>query len=432
MRLLIKCINVKKIILIIITSFFITTNSFSEQSKFNETGPDAKVLGEKNSFSPCRPYSSHWKKKECRIGNFSQTDKIINNRRFVFPSNNAARLPYAKNYPPKLINTVDKYVSKHPVMGFLIVKNGEIITERYQYNRKPDMIFRSFSMTKTFIAMLIGIAHDKGLIKSLDDPVGQYWTEVKNSPYGKVTIKEVLRMASGVEGGSYADENSNAMKNKMYSVLFDKKSVNKPEKFEEYINNLKKRGSKGNFRYSNLDSMVLGRILNKVTGENISTLTSEWLWKPMGARSNAKWMYSFDGIETTEGGFSATLNDFARFGILLANNGNYKGTQVISKEYLLQATDYNITPKSHINVSNNAFQYAYGYQTWIQKNKERTFCALGHYTQIICVQPSSKIVMVQVAVNKSHDGWKSGKGTMSGDLLRLWKTVLEDLGGNIN
>jgi CubicO group peptidase (beta-lactamase class C family) len=292
------------------------------------------------------------------------------------------------------------------------------------------MIFRGMSTSKTFTAMLVGIAHQKGFIKSLDDTVGSYWSEIKNSPYGNITIKEVLQMSSGVEGGSFDSFTAGA--DPMYGVLLKSDSYLKPEKFEEYLNNLQSRGVKSKFRYSNLDTMVLGRILNKVTKKNISTLTSEWLWQPMGGSGTTKWLYAQDGIEFTESGLTASLNDYGRFGVLLANNGKYKNNQIIPLNFLIDATDINKTPKSHLEIANNAFQYGYGYQTWIQPNKERTFCALGHYTQVICVQPSSKIVMVQIAASKDHDSFKKSYGTMGQDLVTLWENILKDLGGSVN
>jgi CubicO group peptidase (beta-lactamase class C family) len=153
----------------------------------------------------------------------------------------------------------------------------------------------------------------------------------------------------------------------------------------------------------------------------------------MGGRGTAKWTFTNDRIEFTEGGFHASLNDYGRFGVLLANDGKYKNNQVIPLNYLLEATDINLIPKSHLGVSSyNAFQYGYGFQTWVQQNKDRTFCALGHYTQVICVQPSSKIVMVQIAASKDHDSFKKGYGTMAGDLLLMWNNILKELGGSVD
>ena len=423
-----------KTIIIFLFLFLIQPYAFSQQSKFSDTGPDAKTMGEDRNYGTCTPYGDHWRRVECRIGNFSETYKVISELRSVSGSGDLLNFKFAQNPPQELIKKTDEYLSKHPVMGFLIIKNGEIIIERYQYGRKADMIFRGMSMSKTFTAMLVGIAHQKGFIKSLDDTVGSYWSEIKNSPYGNITIKEVLQMSSGVEGGSFnaSVPTIAAGADPMYGVLLKSDSYLKPEKFEEYLNNLQSRGVRGKFRYSSLDTMVLGRILNKVTKKNISSLTSEWLWQPMGGSGTTKWLYAQDGIEFTESGLTASLNDYGRFGVLLANNGKYKNNQVIPLNFLIEATDINKTPKSHLGIANDAFQYGYGYQTWIQENKTRTFCALGLYTQVICVQPSSKIVMVQIAASKDQDSFKKSYGTMGQDLVTLWENVLKDLGGSLD
>jgi CubicO group peptidase (beta-lactamase class C family) len=410
--------------------FQISSSAYSQQSKFNTSGPNAKVMGSDTNFSTCSRYGDHWTKLECRIGNISESNKVIGGvMRTVNPSKDVLNFKFMQNSPQELINKVDEYISKHPVMGFLVIKNGEIVVERYQYGRTQDMIFRGFSMSKTVTALLVGIAQNKGFINSLDDKVEKYWPEIKNSPYGGVTIKELLLMNSGVEGGNYDSDNAN--QHLMYSILLKNENYQKPEKFIEYLNDLKSRGTKGNNRYSNLDTLILGRVLSKATGKNISNLTSEWLWQPMGAKDISRWLYNnTDNLEWTESGFTSTLNDYGRLGVLLANNGKYKNTQVVPYNFLLEATDVNKIPKSNLQLSNYAFQYGYGYQTWVLSNKERTFCALGHYTQVICVQPSSKIVMIQVAANSSHDGFKKSFGSMANDIEPLWKEILKDLGGS--
>jgi hypothetical protein len=410
--------------------FQISSSAYSQQSKFNISGPNAKVMGSDTNFSTCSRYGDHWTKLECRIGNISESNKVIGGvMRTVNPSKDVLNFKFMQNSPQELINKVDEYISKHPVMGFLVIKNGEIVVERYQYGRTQDMIFRGFSMSKTVTALLVGIAQNKGFINSLDDKVEKYWPEIKNSPYGGVTIKELLLMNSGVEGGNYDSDNAN--QHQIYSILLKNENYQKPEKFIEYLNDLKSRGTKGNNRYSNLDTLILGRVLSKATGKNISNLTSEWLWQPMGAKDISRWLYNnTDNLEWTESGFTSTLNDYGRLGVLLANNGKYKNTQVVPYNFLLEATDVNKIPKSNLQLSNYAFQYGYGYQTWVLSNKERTFCALGHYTQVICVQPSSKIVMIQVAANSSHDGFKKSFGSMANDIEPLWKEILKDLGGS--
>lgn len=416
----------KKIILIFLI-IIISTPSYSQQSLFSKTGPNAKALGEDNNFPICKNYTDHWKSPECRIGTFS-TDNLLIRSRSITPSQDPINFKFMQNPPTELIKKVDDYISKYPAMGFLVIKNGEIVVERYQYDRKINMIFRGFSMSKTYIAMLVGIAQQKGFIKSLDDKVYNYWSEIKNSPYGDITIKELLRMSSGVDGGEY-----DSGKHQMWIELYKKENLSRPEKFDEYLNSIRSNGIKGKFRYNDQDTEVLTRVLAKATNKNITTLTSEWLWQPMGGRGVGKWFIATtDEIESGAGGVHASLNDYGRFGVLLANDGKYKNTQVIPLNFLMEATDINKTPKTYLSLnSSNAFQYGYGYQTWIQPNKERTFCALGHYGQAICVQPSSKIVMVQIAVG-DHDAWRNSFGNMGGALNSLWENILKDLGGNVD
>jgi len=426
--LVINKINIIKNFTFLFFFIIITSNaSYSQQSLFSQTGPNAKSFGEDNNYGDCKDPVGHWRKSECRIFNFSQTDKTLTARP-ITPSKDPINLNFMKNPPTQLIQKVDAYISKHPAMGLLVIKNGEIVVERYQYGRKSDMIFRGFSMSKTFTAMLVGIAHQKGFIKSLDDKVSNYWSEIKDSPYGDVTIKELLRMASGAESGGHQAENSS-----LWPVLFKRENSSQPGKLNEYLNNFKSNGVKGKFRYADQDTEVLTRVLAKATNKNITTLTSEWLWEPMGGRGVGKWLYSStDNIEQGSAGFIASMNDYGRFGILLSNDGKYKNNQVIPLNFLTDATDIKKTPQSHIGLnSSNAFQYGYGYQTWIQPNKERTFCALGHFGQIICVQPSSKIVMVQVAAG-DNDSWRNSFGSMGGALNSLWENVLKDLGGSVD
>ena len=124
------------------------------------------------------------------------------------------------------------------------------------------------SMSKTVTSILTGIAHSKGLIQSLDDKVEKYWPEIKKSPYGAVTIKELLLMTSGVEGGSYNGFTASTGSG-IFRELFGSKN---PNNLIEYLNNINPNGIKGNFRYSNQDTEVLGRILCKITKKKYFTI----------------------------------------------------------------------------------------------------------------------------------------------------------------
>ena len=198
-----KNINFLNFCLFLLLTFQISHTAFSQQSKTNMSGFNSIEMGEHEKFSTCQKYSDLALKKNCRVGILSQSDKVLINMRTIDASKKPLNLNFSKNTPQKIFNKVDEYISKYPIMGFLVIKNGEIVVERFQYGRDQNMIFRGMSMSKTVTSILTGIAHSKGLIQSLDDKVEKYWPEIKKSPYGAVTIKELLLMTSGVESGSY-------------------------------------------------------------------------------------------------------------------------------------------------------------------------------------------------------------------------------------
>jgi CubicO group peptidase (beta-lactamase class C family) len=160
-------------------------------------GPDAERLGMKQGYPTCQQALT---RPECRVGTWSANDKVQRSA-VVRPSMQPLALPRADD-PPRISyrwglssKTLDDFMADTKTTGLLVIKDGRVVAERYQYDRQPEMRFRSFSMAKTFTSMLVGIAHDKGLIRSLDDKALDYWPEIAGSAYGQTTIRNLLRMA---------------------------------------------------------------------------------------------------------------------------------------------------------------------------------------------------------------------------------------------
>jgi CubicO group peptidase (beta-lactamase class C family) len=327
---------------------------------------------------------------------------------------------------------IDDYLAEAKVTGLMILKDGEIVLERYQYGRRPEMRFRSFSMAKTFTAMLVGIAHQKGMIRSLDDKVADYWPEISNSAYGQTTIRNLLYMGSGVpfrELYTWTDGDDNWAWGR---VLYAQDNRRKPQMVAEFLNTKTMRDAEQGtrFHYASIETEILGRVLRRATGKTVSRLTEEWLWTPMGAESDARWLLATtDESESTGGGFNATLRDYARFGVLLSNDGRRAGEQIIPADFLLEATDQSRLPRNFRPRAATPF-YGYGYQTWIFPMKERTFALQGIHGQVIYVQPATKIVMVQTAVFDRASGRQDPAAWRRN--LDLWYGVLQSLGGRIS
>lgn len=418
----------KKIFLLfLILNFFYPLNSnSSEQRTYKLDGPNSKILGSLRNYEPCKSVIAHRKKKECRISNFSEVSKSFKYRRTVNKSNNKLEMPFYENPPINLLKKAENFMNKNPVMALLIIKDGKRVLEKYQYARNRTHRFRSFSMAKSITAMLTGIAIDKGFIKSIDDPVGKYWPEIKDSVYGDISIKNLLRMSSLIFNRDDSIDKEKTPTTELYFVLNKKSNFNKPELFEKYINNLKKINKKKQGSgpvYTSFDTEILARVLVKATGKNLSTLTEEWLWEPMGG-TNAFWLYSTtDFLENGASGFNATVNDYGRYGILLANDGRRDSNQIIPKEFLHNGTRKSKIEKQFLN-KGDKFDYGYGYQTWIINLKEETFCTRGHYGQFLCVQPSTKIVYVQLSAGDHF----INKTKLYRDTYDFFKYTLDTLG----
>jgi len=394
-------------------------------------GPDAERLGMKQGYPVCAQALT---RPECRVGTWSANEKVAASS-LVSPSDDPMPLPRWQDAPAISYRwgfsskTLDDFMADTKTTGLMVIKDGRVVAERYQYGRQPDMRFRSFSMAKTFTAMLVGIAHGKGLIRSLDDKAADYWPEIAPSAYGQTTLRNLLRMSSGVpfrELYTWTPDDDIWLWGR---VLFLPENRNRPEKIAEYLNTKTTREVEQGqrFKYATIETEILGRVLSRAAGMSITQITQEWLWKPMGAESEARWLLAgADQGEGTGGSFNATLRDYARFGVLLANDGLRGHAQIIPREFLLDATDAARQPAA-FRPRHATPGMGYGYQTWIAPFKERTFALQGIHGQHIMVQPKSGIVMVQTSVNDQPSGRQDGRPYQMRDAL--WMGVLKSLGG---
>ena len=410
------------------------TQAHAQVLKMRPDGPAAKELGQEQGYKPC------WQalqKPECRVGAWS-APASPSSKSTVKPSANPWPLPDHPQ-PPDISwrwglfsKSVDDFMNETQTTGLLVLKNGQVVAERYQYDRKPGMPMRSFSMAKTFTSMLVGIAHSKGLIRSLDDKASDYWPEISESAYGQTTIRNLLRMSSGVpfkELYTWTPDDDNWV---WGQVLYNPQNANNPSRITEHLNIKKSRDvpQGQRFHYASIETEILGRVLLRATGKTVSALTEEWLWQPMGAQDKAHWLTSTtDGAEGVAGSFNASLRDYGRFGMLLANDGSRDGVEIIPREYVLDATDVKRQPPGFQPRVATSY-LGYGYQVWLLPNKTRTFALQGIHGQSVLVQPATQIVVVTTSVHQKP----SGQQDMRPYQLRaaFWSGVLQSLGGEPN
>ena len=365
---------------------------------FVSAAPDEEKLGKSEGYPLCPLVSTIPVEEKCLVGMLSHFDTLVPARKIdkgstVFALKRpASEQKITYKYQDKSGDT-DSYQEHSRNTGLLVLKGDQIVVERYQYDRKPTDKMQSYSMAKTVVAMLVGIAIAEKKIRSIEDTADQYVPELKGHPYGGTKLKDLLTMSSGVkfsENYDGKDDVSVLARNTIYGLGPGGVDTVKP--FTERAN---PPGTK--FYYASAETQVLGLVLRAATGYPLAEYLSYKIWRPMGAESDASWLVDAGGFELGFMGINATVRDWGRLGLLLANYGNLNGKQIIPAEWVKAATSVN---SPHLAVGTATKFNGYGYQTWLVDNDGK-FALLGVRGQAVFVDPKTKVVVVITAVHSS-------------------------------
>jgi CubicO group peptidase (beta-lactamase class C family) len=315
--------------------------------------------------------------------------------------------------------SIDDYLARERVMGLMIIKDGVIQVERYQYERTPAQRFVSNSMAKSIVSMAVGIALQEGKIASLDDRADKYATKMAGTLYGETTIRNLLRMSSGAHFEERYDGKDDLER-------FGRAVIRGGVEEAAKVITVRDAPQGSRFSYASAETEVLAGVLRGATGMSLSEYLGPRLWQAMGAETSALWRAERTGLERAAGNFNATLRDYGRLGIVLANDGLRPDTkqQVIPRDYLLEATDWRRAPAAFRPRTATPY-YGYNYQFWTFPTEKRRFAMLGVYGQMIFVDPELKLVMVQTTANATA---KAGETTLGKNADAFWRGVVEHYG----
>lgn len=289
---------------------------------------------------------------------------------------------------PLFTYTLKEHADKNNVMGLMVVRDGAVIDQHYRYERRETDLFTSFSMAKSMISILIGIALDEGLIKSLDDPVSRYTNRINDSSYSKTSVRSLLRMSSGIPFSE-----TYTSKDDIY--FFDQELRFSPSSnVVKVLNNLKRTGDDEGkkFRYASVETAVLAEVIRGATGKSVCQFMQEKIWEPIGAESDAMWATDSEGNVLGYAYFNATQLDYAKVAVMLANMGEINGKRVVSNEYIDQATNVERQPEG-FKFNQPSTQTGYGYQFWLREKPGRYFM-MGIYGQYIGIDRDSKTILI--------------------------------------
>ena len=226
-----------------------------------------------------------------------------------------------------------RYLDAHHVRAFLVIRNDSIVYERYAEGYSDSTRSSSFSTAKSVTSALLGIALGTGAIASLDDPVTKYIPELQSREAFKgITVRHLLEMRSGFEytrtNGSWWHDLRSDDAHFYYSTNV-KASLAAQQRQDP-------PGAR--WAYKDSDTQLLGWVLERATGKTLAAQL-EPLWRGIGTEHDASWdLDRKGGLENAASGLNVTARDFARFGRLYLNDGNWNGTQLVPGDWVRAST----------------------------------------------------------------------------------------------
>ena len=341
--------------------------------------------------------------------NFKSADKIFKTSVVPKPESSYA-FPY-RQVPIKIPETfifddstfnTQAYLDYSRTDALIILRHDSIYYEYYANQFTENDHHISWSMSKSVISALFGIAVYEGKINSIEETVTDYLPEFVGTGYDGVRIKDVLQMSSGVGfNEDYGDFNSDI------NVMGRYFALGMP--MANFARRLKRENDPGTFNhYVSIDTQVLGMILTEATGQSITDYMYEKLWAPIGASDKAYWIVDKSGMEFALGGLNLTARDYTKLGQLYLDSGRWLGKQLVPEEWVLAS----ITPDApHLMPGRRKTALrkdGYGYQWWIPYGSEDEFNAQGIYGQFIYADPDKNMVIVKLSSNYHFKKDKTG------------------------
>ncbi len=295
------------------------------------------------------------------------------------------------------VRRIDRFLDETATTGLIVIRDGAITHEDYRLGADETSRFTSWSVAKSVLSALIGIAVADGDIESIDDPLDRYVPALQGSGYAGVTVEQALTMSSGVLfDEDYNDPMSDV--NQLFMTL----ATGLP--MEEALADLERERAPGTYNnYISSDSIALGLVLEAATGVPLETYLETRLWGPMGAEAGAFWNTGREGLVLPFCCLNATLRDYARFGRLFLEGGARDGVQIVPRDWVAAST---VPTAPHLEPGDNPasfWTFGYGYHWWIPEDPQDEFLAIGIWGQYIYVDRARDVVIVKTSADYDFD-----------------------------
>jgi len=257
--------------------------------------------------------------------------------------------------------------------------------EDYFLGNTDQTRWMSMSVAKSVSSTLVGAAIQDDLIGSVEDSLIAYLPELRGSGYESVSIRHLLQMTSGVKWDD-SPTNPESERRKMLELQI----AQQPDAIMRYMASLPSIAPPGTvWNYSTGETHVVGALVRAATGRSVAQYLSEKIWSRIGTEADATWWLDAPaGLEVAGSGMSATLRDYARFGLFIMNDGIINGERVLPENWVQESGSPRLI---------NGKSLDYGYMWWPVPNGNEqigAFSARGLFGQYIYINPSEQVVIV--------------------------------------
>lgn len=307
-------------------------------------------------------------------------------------------------YPNRKIKNLDHFLKRTQTTSFIVVHNDKIIYEKYFNGFKQDSIATSFSMAKSFLSALIGIAVSKKQIHSIDDPITNYLPELslRDKRFARIAIKDLLSMSPGIRvinEDPYYDGLQAYWAPNLRHILLNTLSVLEPPGCH--------------FNYHDYFAQLAGLVLIRATHQTATQLLQSEIWDQLGMPYGGSWSIDSDkdDLEQLAVGINTSPINYAKFGLLFLHKGKYAGKQIVPAHWVEISTQPNSRPLGYYpnDWTGNGVKKYYKYFWWGikragKKDNENDYAALGHRGQFIYISPQKNLVIVRTGMDSGITG----------------------------
>ena len=289
---------------------------------------------------------------------------------------------------------LDVFLRRTDSTAFLIVQDDELVYERYFGGAERRTLQTSFSVAKSFLSTLVGIAIDEGSIGGLDDPVTEYVPELaeRDPRFERITLRNLLSMSSGLR---YVEQDLPLPWGDDIDTYYGTDLRDLALRATEIV-----APPGRDWLYNNYNPLLIGLVLERATRTTVSDFMATRMWRPLGAEFDASWSLDSEasGFEKMESGLNVAPVDYARFGQLFLHHGEWNGERIVSEGWVRSATDADAT-------TDPAGFYQHFW--WVDVDRPERFYALGNLGQYVYVAPDANAVIVRTGSDWGidNDAW---------------------------